>query len=136
MLTNELDHFNDATGQRIILDGPGVDLAADLAVPLGMALHELTTNALKHGALSTEGGRLSIIWNVLHENATRKLHIDWRETGGPPVEEPTRKGFGSTLLNRVLTVQCNAEVTFDFRPEGLRVQVLAPFIEHRLVPAY
>ncbi len=135
MLQNELTLFDDGTGQRIAFEGPRVDLAADLAVPLGMALHELATNALKHGALSKETGRITISWRIL-EDGVRKLRLDWHETGGPPVQVPTRKGFGSTLLTRVLATQCDAEVEFDYDPEGLRIRLVAPLIQRRLVPPY
>ena len=135
MLHNELTLFNDGAGQRISFEGPRVDLAADLAVPLGMALHELATNALKHGALSNETGRITISWGIV-EDDVRKLRLEWHETGGPPVRQPTQKGFGSTLLTRVLTAQCDADVKFDYDPEGLRIHLVAPLVQRRLVPPY
>lgn len=110
---------------RILLDGPAVDLPSDIAVPIGMAIHELTTNAAKYGALSTGQGRVAITWSV----AAGMLHLDWRESGGPRVEPPTRQGFGSRLLQRVLTTQVQARITTDYAPEGFHLTLAAPLPE-------
>ncbi|WP_342149250.1 HWE histidine kinase domain-containing protein [Methylorubrum sp. SB2] len=107
---------------RIVLDGPPVDLPSDIAVPIGMAIHELTTNAAKYGALSTGRGRVAITWDV--RDGT--LHLDWRESGGPTVAPPTRQGFGSRLLQRVLTTQVQATITTDYAPEGFHLTLAAP----------
>jgi two-component sensor histidine kinase len=66
----------------------------------------------------------------------RKLHLEWREFGGPPVSEPQHKGFGTTLLQRVLPMQCRAEVEVKYNREGLQFQMNAPLVEQRLVPTY
>lgn len=136
ILRNELGPYDDGTGQRIILRGPPVDLAADLAVPTGMALHELTTNAAKHGSLSIPEGRLEVIWDIRRPADRFHLHLEWIERNGPLVEPPARTGFGSTLLQRVLTTQCNAEIGFDFDPGGFRFIMEAPLVQNRLVPKY
>ncbi len=136
MLMNELGPYNDSDGTRIVLDGPRVDLVGDLAVPTGMAIHELTTNAAKHGALSVPEGRIRISWTVEKTADHQVLCLDWIERGGPPTEPPTRKGFGSTLLQRVLKVQCQAELAFDYQPAGLHFSMRAPLPEKRIVPAY
>ncbi|MBY0259530.1 sensor histidine kinase [Methylobacterium sp.] len=136
LLENELRPYNDADGARVQLDGPPIELAADLAVPTGMAFHELTTNAAKHGALSQPGGRITVAWDVTAGDSGRRLSLDWRESGGPPVTAPQRKGFGSTLLQRVLAQQCNATVTIDYAPTGLHFHMEAPLPEERLVPSY
>ena len=99
-------------------------------------LHELTTNAAKHGALSVPEGRIAIRWDIEQTPAARMLHLDWTERGGPATAAPTRKGFGSTLLQRVLKVQCQAEIAFDFQPAGLHFTMRAPLPETRVVPAY
>ena len=136
MLENELGPYNDEEGGRIRLDGPKIEMVADLAVPTGMAIHELTTNAAKHGALSLPQGRIFVTWNARRSGADQVLVLDWTESGGPPVEPPTRRGFGSTLLERVLKVQCQAEITFDYRPSGLHFHMEAPIPSTRSVPAY
>jgi two-component sensor histidine kinase len=143
MLCNELGPYDDEAGSRISLDGPPVELNADLAVPTGMAIHELTTNAARHGALSVPGGRISVAWTVTGAEGAdarsehgRRLHLDWTETGGPPAAVPVRRGFGSNLLQRVLTVQCGADIRFEFLPAGLHFHMDAPLVAQRLVPAY
>ena len=136
MLRNELDPYDQVAGQRVVLEGPPLELSADLAVPMGMALHELTANAAKHGALSVRAGKVQVLWDVVSEDGRRKLDLEWTERGGPPVRQPHRRGFGSALLQRVLPVQCNAEVEFDLDKAGLRFRMKAPLVEHRLVPEY
>jgi two-component sensor histidine kinase len=105
-------------------------------VPVGMALHELTANAVRYGALSAPGGYVEVRWSVAEGQDARKLYLEWRERGGPPVHEPQHQGFGSTLLQRVLPMQCNADVEVQFNREGLRFIMHVPLIEQRLVPAY
>ena len=136
MLMNELGPYNDSEGSRIVLEGPRVDLVGDLAVPTGMAIHELTTNAAKHGALSTPEGRIRISWRVEQEADRQVLCLDWIERGGPLTEKPTRRGFGSTLLQRVLKLQCEADIAFDYQPAGLHFTMRAPLPNQRIVPAY
>src|SRR4029453_8619367 len=82
----------DAT--RFALRGVSTVVPADLAIVFGLIFHELTTNAAKYGALSRPKGRIAIAW----ETADARLNIDWAEIGGPPVAPPTRRGFGTKLL--------------------------------------
>jgi len=119
-----------------MLFGPPIVLSAELAVPVGMALHELTTNAVRYGALSASGEHVEIRWDVIESEGVRKLHLEWREHGGPPVSEPQHYGFGSTLLQRVLPMQSHAKVEVRYDPEGLQFWMDAPLVEQRLVPAY
>jgi two-component sensor histidine kinase len=133
---NELKPFAESRQPRFMLLGPPVELAADLAVPVGMALHELTTNAVRYGALSVPEGYVELRWSVGEAEGVRKLHLEWAEHGGPPVDEPQHHGFGSTLLQRVLPMQCNAEVEVQHDKAGLRFRMDAPWIEQRLVPEY
>ena len=107
---------------RVTLEGPEVDLGPALAVPIGMGLHELATNAAKHGSLSVPDGRVSVAWRVEQGH----LVIDWVESGGPPVSEPRRQGFGSRLLSRVLGQQINGRTAIAYEPGGLRVRIDAP----------
>jgi two-component sensor histidine kinase len=133
---NELRPFAESRQPRFMLIGSTVELAADLAVPVGMAFHELTTNALRYGALSNPTGFVRVEWKVDEVEGQRKLHLEWREVGGPPVKEPQHRGFGSTLLLRVLPMQCNAEIKVQYASDGLRFRMDVPLVERRLVPAY
>jgi PAS domain S-box-containing protein len=110
---------------RVSLEGPQVMLSPRQALALGMALHELATNALKYGALSVAQGRVGFTWSVT-DDAVPQLLLHWEETGGPPVAPPSRAGFGSVLLRRALSDDLNAEVDLDFRPAGLVCTVRAP----------
>jgi two-component sensor histidine kinase len=132
----ELKPFAESRQPRFMLIGPPVELSADLAVPVGMALHELTANAVRYGALSIPAGYVQIRWSVGEREGARRLHLEWREFGGPPVNTPRHRGFGSTLLQRVLPMQCHAEVEVRYDREGLQFQMNAPLVEQRLVPAY
>ncbi|MFP7674003.1 chemotaxis protein CheB [Marivita sp. S0852] len=102
--------------------GPGLNLTSSEAVSLGMALHELATNAAKYGALSEAEGRVRIVTEMT-PNADGSTHVTltWKEVGGPPIDTtPERKGFGSLVLEKVLTRDLNAEVSIEFLPDGLR----------------
>ncbi|WP_114946444.1 sensor histidine kinase [Microvirga calopogonii] len=123
ILEKELRPYNDASAERIALHGSAVDLPSEAAVPIGMAIHELTTNAAKYGALSVPGGKVSISWQAEPAEDGTRLRLVWEERGGPVVSSPTRQGFGSRLLHRVLATQLNAKVETDFEPSGLRVAI-------------
>ena len=102
-----------------------------------MLLHELATNAIKHGALSDANGRLRLTWKVVVRNRRSILDLRWEERGGPPVNSPAHTGFGTTILERGIP---GAEVTREFRPEGvichLRVPLRSPLQQRsRSVPA-
>ena len=93
ILHSELDAFDDGSGERIKLSGPRVDLPSRLAVSLGMAVHELTTNAAKYGALSVYGGKVAVAWTVVIDAERHTLNIDWVESGGPPVARTDAAGL-------------------------------------------
>lgn len=125
----ELDPYDDGTGKRIILDGPRVELPSLIAVPIGMAVHELTTNSAKYGSLSEIGGSVQINWEIRSEGSTREVLWTWAEQGGPVVNAPKRQGFGSVLLQRVLKIQIGAKVVVNYAADGLRVTVKVPWPE-------
>ncbi|HEX2135308.1 MAG TPA: HWE histidine kinase domain-containing protein [Microvirga sp.] len=130
LFSNELDPYDDGS-DRVRLSGPALDLPSSIALPLGMAVHELTTNAVKYGALSALGGSVSVSWALAGEEASRQLTVDWIERGGPAVEPPTRRGFGSQLLERVLKSQIGADATILYDPEGLQAHVVVPLAAAR-----
>lgn len=124
LLRSELDPYNDHG--RITLEGPRVMLPSNLAVPVSMALHELTTNALQHGALADPKGRVEVTWWIEDGSSGQCLRWNWDEHDGPPVGHPTREGFGHRLLNKVLAAQTKAEVEVAFEPDGIRVRARVP----------
>ncbi len=126
ILRSELDPFDDGTGKRVTLSGPHVEIDARLAVLLGMAIHELTTNAAKFGALSVYGGKVDVTWTVTIAAERRTLEFDWVESGGPEIKPPARQGFGARLLDFVLPAQIRAECRTDYRPAGVRVHCALP----------
>lgn len=101
---------------RIALHGPSTPLTAAVAVTLAMVLHELATNALKHGGLSTEGGRLSVRWAV---NDNEQVSLEWRESGGPEVRAPSHRGFGLRFVEGALSGEMGGLASFEFAPRGL-----------------
>lgn len=126
ILHSELDAFDDGTDHRISLNGPPVEISSQLAISLAMVVHELTTNAVRYGALSVYGGKVVVTWSETIEAARRRLDFDWSESGGPPVTPPKRQGFGSRLLDAVLPGQIQAKAIVDFRPNGVHVHCSVP----------
>jgi len=111
---------------RLLAAGPDVRLDARAAVALAMALHELATNALKYGALSGPSGEVSLAWRTRRHDGAGRLELEWRESGGPPVAPPTRRGFGSRLLAQGLPAELNGVAQLEFAPEGLVWRVTTP----------
>jgi PAS domain S-box-containing protein len=126
LVQTELGPYEDEARNRIVVEGPHIELPSEAAVPIGMAIHELTTNAAKHGALSTFGGQVEVRWWIDPDSTPPILHFTWTEYGGPRVAAPSRQGFGSRLLQRVLTTQLQAQVNMDFREDGLRFTMVMP----------
>ena len=126
VLRSELGAFDDGSHERIVLSGPDVPLTSQLAVSLGMAIHELTTNSAKYGSLSVYGGKVEVNWSVSIGATRRTLSFDWVESGGPPVTQPQRQGFGSRLLAYVLPGQIQARSRIDFASNGVRVHCELP----------
>jgi len=115
LVTKQLAHYLSGPDRRVHMGGPKVRLPQQYAVPLALALHELATNAAKHGSLSTPEGRVDLGWRRVGPRNER-LRIEWRESGGPPVEKPGSVGFGSTLIERGMP---GAKVERRFDPAGL-----------------
>jgi PAS domain S-box-containing protein len=125
IMNSQLAHLEDFIGTRIILEGPHVRLTSAAAQSLGMALHELATNAGKYGALSNDTGRVDIRWNVRQEDGTNRFEISWTESGGPPVLAPERRGFGSTVIERMTRIAFGYPVKLDFDPDGLHWHLIS-----------
>ncbi len=118
-----------ATGRTdIVLDGPEVRLASDIATTLGMVFHELATNASKYGALSKSGGRIEIHWRLLDADTAnpRRVELSWSEHEGPPVSAPKLLGFGAGFITRSVEYELAGKATLDFAPDGLRCTIEFP----------
>ena len=126
VLENELSPYRAGDG-HVILSGEEVELPPRYVLALGMTAHELTTNAAKYGALSTEEGRVRVAWRVIRgESGAQCLRIEWRESGGPPVAPPRRRGFGSRLITGGIARELDGEVRLAFEPEGLHCTIDVP----------
>jgi two-component system CheB/CheR fusion protein len=113
---SQLDAYRSENPDRLRIEGEPVTLPADLATPFGLVLHELATNAAKHGALSRPGGGVTLRWGVTTANDQPRLRVTWTESGGPPVQPPKTSGFGGVLIENGLP---HAVVRREFRPDGL-----------------
>jgi PAS domain S-box-containing protein len=109
---------------RFVISGPDLFLSPRMALSLSMALHELCTNAAKYGALSTSEGRVLVAWSIAGGDA--RLRLRWEEQGGPPVQEPTSKGFGSRLITRGVAHELSALVRLEFPVTGVVCEIDAP----------
>jgi PAS domain S-box-containing protein len=112
---------------RVRLEGARVHLEPETALMLAMVLHELATNAAKYGSLAGAEGKLNVSWSVANGMFPPRLKIDWSETGGPQVHPPTRRGFGSRLLDRAINQQLGGTAEIAFEPTGVRCQIEIPF---------
>jgi len=111
---------------RIRINGPEIDLPARVAVVLGMAFHELTTNAVKYGALSSPSGRVTVDWIVDEHGGEANLTIDWCEQGGPTLEVHPNPGFGSRLLRQTITRELAGQLDLRFEREGVCCTIVVP----------
>src|SRR5690606_26550553 len=120
----QLAHFKDLVGERILLNGPPLRLAASAVQSIGMAVHELATNAVKHGALSDQNGHVDIAWQVVRGgDDRRRFQMSWRESGGPPIQIPERRGFGSKVIKTMVELSLDGEVILEFAPSGFTWQL-------------
>jgi PAS domain S-box-containing protein len=127
LISEEVAPFADGSSPRdarVVLDGESVSLAAGTAQPLAMALHELVTNAAKHGALSQPEGRVRVSWS--RDSVGSGLRLDWVESGGPPVLPPQRSGFGTAILDATVRRQIGGDVERCWDPAGLRCSIHVP----------
>jgi PAS domain S-box-containing protein len=128
LVAEEVEGFSD----RVQAEGPDLHLNAAASQTLTLIIHELATNATKHGALSTESGRVDVRWSV-DPTPPQSFHFEWRERGGPAVMAPTRTGFGRVVLEQISATDFQATPIMTFAPEGLHYQITAA-LEHLVDP--
>lgn len=129
LLEQEFAPYGDLADTRIALEGPELTLAPRTGLALSMAMHELITNAAKYGALSTDAGSVRISWtlNAMEEPARQTLFsLRWSEQGGPPIEPPTRRGFGHRLIERSIAKDLGGRAELHFDREGLQCSIGFP----------
>jgi PAS domain S-box-containing protein len=122
----QLVHVDGVPLERVSSDGQNLALQPAAAQAIGIALHELATNAVKFGALSTPGGRVSVTWDVEDADGRRELVISWREAGGPVVAAPEYAGFGAAIIERITGQSVGGRVETSYAPSGLTWQLRAP----------
>lgn len=115
--------FAEVGGDRLVVEGPPVGLAATAVQAVGMALHELATNAVKHGAWSAQGGKVQINWEFSPDH---QLVLRWIESGGPTVVQPARRGFGHLVAEVMVAKSVDGRVVTDYDPSGLRWTLTLP----------
>jgi PAS domain S-box-containing protein len=120
LVEEELAGYAPEPDGRVHIAGPNLLLEPDTAQAIAVALHELATNAAKYGAFSTNDGKIHVEWS---RAADGRLVLHWRETGGPPVKPPTRRGFGSRVMESIIANQLKGETHFDWHAEGLACEI-------------
>jgi PAS domain S-box-containing protein len=127
LVRSQLSHYKDLVGRRITIEGPEARLEPEAAQNIGLAVHELSTNSAKYGALSVPSGTVSICWEFLPGGDEEpEFRFRWTERGGPPVSPPRRKGFGHAVIERLVARALDGRVVLDFAPEGLSWTLTVP----------
>jgi PAS domain S-box-containing protein len=122
----QLAHFGDLLDGRIAVHGPDLTVTSRAAQVIGMALHELSTNAAKYGALSTDGGQVDIVWHLERTGAADRFMMEWSEKGGPPVVTPTHRGFGWSVLCQLTKMSLEADVILEYALTGVVWRLACP----------
>jgi len=126
LVRGQLKLFIEADSNGLEIDGPPVTLNAAAVESIGLALHELATNASKHGALSKHGGKVRVSWELFNGKTEPCFRLVWQESGGPQVKAPSRKGFGSIVLEQMTRKTLEGESEAEFAPDGLRWTLTCP----------
>jgi two-component sensor histidine kinase/CheY-like chemotaxis protein len=119
LIGGQLAHFGDLVGKRILFDGPPIRVSSAAAQSIGMVVHELSTNTVKYGALSGEEGRIDIGWEIDSSGAEPLFSICWTERDGPPMVAPTHRGFGTTVVTKMVEMSLDGETVLDYTSTGL-----------------
>jgi two-component sensor histidine kinase len=124
LLRQQLLPFVDIQSSRVEFIGPDIVVSPEATQAIGLAIHELATNAVKYGALSVPAGKIAISWKFDRESRT--LFLKWVEQGGPNVVPPSRNGFGHLVIQEMIERSLNATVTLEFAAQGLEWSVSIP----------
>ena len=126
LISGQLAHFGDLVGSRILYDGPPIRMSAAAAQSIGMAVHELSTNTVKYGALSGKEGRIKIAWEIDSSGAEPAFSISWTERDGPPILAPSHRGFGTTVVTKMVEMSLDGETVLDYSSKGLIWRLACP----------
>jgi two-component sensor histidine kinase/CheY-like chemotaxis protein len=126
LISGQLAHFGDAVGRRISVDGPPIRVSSAAAQSIGMVVHELSTNTVKYGALSGEQGRIEIAWEIDNSLSEPVFSIRWTERDGPPVIAPTHRGFGTTVVTKMVEMSLDGETVLEYSTRGLIWKLACP----------
>ncbi|MEA5162797.1 HWE histidine kinase domain-containing protein [Cereibacter johrii] len=126
VLVRELAPYNEGFSQRILVEVPEVEIEPRSAIALGLVIHELATNATKYGSLSTPEGQVRVCGIPCADDLAGVVCLEWLERGGPPVSEPTRTGFGQTVIRHAFAYAEGGGAEVSFEPDGLRCRVSVP----------
>ena len=124
LIRTQLTAFVD--GMQVSAEGPDLRMSTKGAHSIGLAIHELATNAVKYGSLSVPQGRVLIAWAVLKTGSGDRFHLLWKEIDGPTVTPPTRRGFGRRLIQEVSAAALSGQTTYEFHPKGVTWSLDAP----------
>ena len=125
LIETHLDVFG-TVAERFVLAGDDFMLSPEAAQNFSLVVHELTTNSIKYGALSAPSGKITVRWKPVEKDGRQMLHLVWTETGGPPAQEPSRKGFGTTVIKRHAEGAFGGNVTTEYRESGFEWALEAP----------
>ena len=123
LVEDVLAPYRFADERRARIDGPDLLLEPNAARSMALAVHELATNAVEYGALSTPAGRVAVEWA---RPAGDRFGVDWTETGGPPVKPPARRGFGTGMIEQLIGLQLEGDVRLEWHTEGLACRIALP----------
>jgi len=135
LIQAQLTAFVDSFANQVSFEGPALTLHATAVQALGMAFHELATNSVKYGALSKDGGRISIQWEIEEDGQGKQFHMRWCEHGGPEVKAPTSRGFGFTVMVSAIESSLNGRVQLQYPSSGLVWKLTAPLDEIMALPS-
>jgi two-component sensor histidine kinase/CheY-like chemotaxis protein len=126
LIGGQLAHFGDLVGKRILFDGPPIRVSSAAAQSIGMVVHELSTNTVKYGALSGGEGRIDIGWEIERSGAEPVFSICWTERNGRPIVAPTHRGFGTTVVTKMVEMSLDGETVLEYTSTGLIWRLACP----------